>query len=176
MVEVTVGPAFTVKHDAHEPLPASGFVTVTFLVPVAAPDEMVTLAVREVAETNVVEFTVIPVPENAAFAPLTKPVPVTVTFWLVAPCPREEGLVDVTVGAMVTVKQFVHEPVWVSGFVTVTFRAPVVALDATVILAVSEVVETKLVEFTVIPAPEKAALAPLTKPVPVIVTFWLVAP
>ena len=73
------------KHDAHEPLPASGLVTVTLLAPVAAPEDTVTLAVSEVAETNVVEFTVIPVPENAALAPLTKPVPVIVTFWLVAP-------------------------------------------------------------------------------------------
>ena len=73
------------KHDAHEPLPASGLVTVTFLAPVAAPEDTVTLAVSEVADTKLVEFTVIPAPEKAALAPLTKPVPVIVTFWLVAP-------------------------------------------------------------------------------------------
>ena len=68
------------KQPPHEPLPASGLVTVTLPAPVAAPEDTVTLAVSEVAETNVVEFTVIPVPENAALAPLTNPVPVIVTF------------------------------------------------------------------------------------------------
>ena len=44
------------------------------------------LAVSCVALTNVVELTVIPVPENAAVAPVSKPVPVMVMVWLVAPC------------------------------------------------------------------------------------------
>jgi hypothetical protein len=38
----------------------------------------VTFAVREVAETNVVEFTVIPLAAKEAVAPLTNPVPVIV--------------------------------------------------------------------------------------------------
>jgi hypothetical protein len=45
-----------------------------------------------------VELTVIPVPENEATAPLTKLVPVMLMLWLVAPCPRELGFADVTVG------------------------------------------------------------------------------
>ncbi len=43
------------------------------------------LAVSEVALPNVVELTVIPVPEKVAAAPVTNPVPVIVMFWLVAP-------------------------------------------------------------------------------------------
>ena len=47
-----------------------------------------------------------PGPEKlaASAAPLTKPVPVIVTFWLVAPWSRLLGLVEVTVGAALTVK------------------------------------------------------------------------
>jgi len=35
--------------------------------------------------TQFVEFTVIPVPENETVAPLTKPVPLIVIGWFVAP-------------------------------------------------------------------------------------------
>ena len=52
----------------------------TSRAPVEALAETEMFAVSWVAETNVVEFTVIPVPENVAVAPLTKLVPVTVTF------------------------------------------------------------------------------------------------
>ena len=68
-----------------------------------------------------------------------KPVPVIVTFWLVAPWSQRRGLVEVTVGAALTVKTSVPVPVPASGLVTVTLRAPVVALPAIVMLAVSEV-------------------------------------
>ena len=44
-----------------------------------------------------------PVPLNATVAPFTKPVPVIVMFWLVAPCPLELGDVEVTVGPALTV-------------------------------------------------------------------------
>jgi hypothetical protein len=161
-----------VKQLAHDPFPASGLVTVTLRVPVVALEASVTFAVSEVAETNVVEFTVIPVPEKAAVAPLTNPVPVIVIDWLEAPWPRELGLVEDTVGPALTVKHPVHEPDCVSGFVTVTFREPVVAFEVSVTFAVSEVAETNVVEFTVIPVPEKDAVAPDTKFVPVIVMFW----
>jgi hypothetical protein len=43
-------------------------------------------------------------------------------------------------------------------------------------LAVSCVALTKVVELTVIPVPEKAADAPLTNPVPWMVTAWFDAP
>jgi hypothetical protein len=60
--------------------PASGLVTVTLRAPVVAPAVSVMFAVSEVELTNVVEFTVIPVPENAVVAPDWKPVPVIVMF------------------------------------------------------------------------------------------------
>ena len=60
---------------------ASPFVTVMLRNPVVAPVVMVMFAVTWVADTNVVEFTVMPVPEKAVarLPPLTNPVPVTVT-------------------------------------------------------------------------------------------------
>ncbi len=84
-MELTVGPVFTVKQLLHEPFPASGLVTVTFPAPVVAPAETVMLAVSEVEDTKVVEFTVIPDPEKADVAPEANPVPVIVMFWLLAP-------------------------------------------------------------------------------------------
>ena len=47
----------------------------------------VMFAVTDVALTNVVELTVIPVPENEAARPppFAKPLPVIVMFWFVAP-------------------------------------------------------------------------------------------
>ncbi len=81
-----------------------------------------------------------------------------------------------TVGPALTVKTLVPVPFPVSELVTVTLRAPVDAPEAIVILAVSVVAFTKAVELTVIPVPEKVATAPLMKPVPVIVMFWLIAP
>jgi hypothetical protein len=147
-------------------------------VPVVAFPATVMLAVSEVELTNVVEFTVIPVPENetASPEPLSKLVPVIVMFWLVAPCPRELGLVDVTVGPALTVNAPVAVATSPSGLVTETLRDPVPALPAIVMLAVSEVELTKLTELTVIPDPENPTVAPDTKLVPVIVIVWLVAP
>jgi hypothetical protein len=84
---VTVGAALTVKTPVPVPTPASPLVSVTLRVPVVAAPEIVMLAVTEVELTKVVEFTVIPVPENeaASGAPETKFVPVIVMLWLAAP-------------------------------------------------------------------------------------------
>jgi hypothetical protein len=118
----------------------------------------------------VTELTVTP-PENETVAPLAKLVPFTVTFWVV-PCATDDGLTEVTVGPLFTVKQ----PEQVAGaepslFVTLTLRAPVVAPELMVMLAVRWLEFTKVVEFTVIPVPENDAAAPFTKLVPVTVTF-----
>jgi hypothetical protein len=63
----------------------------------------------------------------------------------------------------------VQLPTPLSGFVTVTVRLPIVAFDATLIVAVSLVLEFHTVDATVTPGP-KPALAPETKPVPVMTT------
>src|ERR1019366_8111927 len=127
VVEVTVGAALTVKIPVPVPTPASGLVTVTFPAPVVAPEEIVMLAVSVVALTKVVELTVIPLPEKVAAAPLTNPVPVTVMFWLVAPSSREDGVVEVTVGAALTGEIPVPGAGGPSPLVTVTLRRPVLA-------------------------------------------------
>jgi hypothetical protein len=88
----------------------------------------------------------------------------------------ELGLVEVTVGTPLTVKTLVAVPVPASGLVTVKLRSPVVALELIVMLAVSCVALRKVVELTVICVPENALVAPLAKPVPVIVTLRLLAP
>ena len=75
-----MNPAFSVTAA----LPSLLF-TVTSRAPVVAPAVRVTLTVSWVDELNVVELTVIPVPENDTAAPDTNPVPVIVKFWFDAP-------------------------------------------------------------------------------------------
>jgi hypothetical protein len=178
LVEDTLGPVFTVNTPVPVPAPASGFVTVRSPAPVLAPAATVMLAVSDVPLTNVTEFTVIPAAENATVAPDTNPVPVIVMFWLVAPWPRDAGLVDVTVGAALTVNRPVPVAVLPSPLVMVTFRAPVAAAAEIETLTLNEVALTKVTELTVIPVPENEAAraAPLSKLVPVIVIVWLLAP
>ena len=62
----------------------------------------------------------------------------------------------------VTVKQPAHEPVPLSELTTVTVRTPVVVPGAIVMFAVSLPELTKVVEFTMTPAPN-LALAPARK-------------
>ena len=75
-----------------------------------------------------------------------------------------------------TLKQLVQEPAPPSALVAVILRVPVVAVEAMVRLAVSWVALTKVVELTVTPLPDTVTTAPLTKLVPVTVTFCAVAP
>ena len=96
----------------------------------------------DVADDTVTELTVTPVPENTAVALAWKPVPATTRFWLTAPCPREAGVTDVTVGGVTTVKPPVRLLAPLSGLVTVTSRGPTVAVEATVTLT------SNCVEFT----------------------------
>src|ERR671936_329917 len=98
---------------------------VTSRVPVLAFEAIVMFAVKWLAWLKVVELTVIPEPNDAASAgPLSKLVPVIVTFWLVAPCPREAGLVEDTVGGPLTVNAPLAVAVPAPGLVTVTSRGP----------------------------------------------------
>jgi hypothetical protein len=170
------GTALTVNPFVSVAVPASGLVTVTSRAPAAAFDATPTFTVSWVEELNVVEFTVIPEPENDTVAPDTNPVPVTVTFWFAAPCGRLFGLSEVTVGPLLTVNALFWVFTPPSGLVTVRFRFPVVAFDAIDTLTVNEVDDTNVVEFTVMPVPENDTVAPETNPVPVIVKFWLAAP
>jgi hypothetical protein len=151
-------------------------VTVTLLAAAAAVEATVTVAVSWVELTKVVELTVMPVPENEAVAPLTKPVPLIVMLWLLAPCPSELGLVEETVGAGLTVKPPLLVAVLPSPLVIDTSRGPVAADADTVTFALSWVALVKVIELTVIPDPNEAASEPLMKPVPVIVMAWLLAP
>ena len=152
----------------HEPAPASGFVTVTVYNPTAPPPLAIVMFTDRCDESvNVTVFTVILFELNDTVAPLTKFVPMTVTVSVVF-LGDDEGLVEVTVGPALTVKQPVHDPLPVFKLVTVTLRAPVVAPAAIVMLAVTWVALLNVVELTVMPVPENEAVAPLAKFVPVI--------
>ena len=158
-------------------MPVSGLVTVRLRRPVAAPAAIVAFTVSDVALFHVVEFTVMPVPENAAMAPFTKPVPVTVRLPVTGRV-AEVGATEATVGAALTMNTLAPVAVLPSPVVTVTLRAPVAAAPVIVMFAVSDVALTNVVEFTVMPAPENelASAGPLSNPVPVIVMFWPVVP
>ena len=146
----------------------------TVRLPRLAPDSIVMLAISSVEDLNVVELTVMPEP-NEDVAPLTKPLPLIATDSL-PPRSPELGLIDVTFGAASTVKAPDNESAPPSLFVTVTVRAPVLANELIEILAVSSVELTTVVDSTVMLDPEKDALAPLAKPVPLIVIDWPLAP
>jgi hypothetical protein len=158
-------------------VPPSGFVNVRSYVPVMlGPLFAFTLTLRWLESTKLTLFTVKP-PEMATVVPMTKFVPVIVKVTVV-PLATTSWLVEVgkmIVGAALTVKALLPVPVPPSGLVTVTLRAPVVALLAMVMLTVRLVELTKVVELTVIPAPEKDAAnpVPLTKPAPVTVMLPL---
>lgn len=111
---VGAGEAVTRKHPLQEPARPSGLVTVTSRAVVGASGATVRFARRAVLLTNVVLFTLMPVPEKERAAPEAKPVPLTVTSLPVVPRGKELGSVEETVGsgavvAVVTVKQL-QEP------------------------------------------------------------------
>src|SRR4051794_41139692 len=84
-----VGSASTVNVTC--PLPLSGLVTVIVRLPIGAPAAIVMLMSISLGPTNIVLFTLIPVPENVTVAPLTKLLPVITTSLLVAPRGRALG-------------------------------------------------------------------------------------
>jgi hypothetical protein len=143
---------------AHVNVPPSGFVTTT-LVNLSAADGALTLIVIWVALVKVVEFQAKPppAPVKVTVVPAWNPAPVMVTFTLLVPLATSCGLPlvgEVIVGPAFTVNPLVRVPVPLSGLVTVTSRAPVAAPAAMVMLAVTWVALFRMVELTVIPAPE----------------------
>lgn len=100
------------------------FVTLKSLVPGTALLATLILAVTTVELTQVVEWTVIPAP-NEAVAPFEKLVPLMVMSSFEAPWPRELGVLDVTLGAAAaTLKQAEHDLTPWSGFVTRMSQGP----------------------------------------------------
>jgi hypothetical protein len=95
--EVTVGAASTVNTLA-EPVPPSGFVTVTVCAPSVALAPTVTGTVSDVALTKVTAPRVMFASPNETVAPDSKPVPVMVTVVCAEPCPLALGDVEMTVG------------------------------------------------------------------------------
>jgi hypothetical protein len=108
-MEVIVGPATTVRQLAQVAVPPLPLVSVNVYAPVAEPALTVTFTVS-VEDMTAVTFPVTPVlgPVNFTLAGLRKPVPLTVTVTLVAPCPNVDGFSDVAVGAASIRRHPVH--------------------------------------------------------------------
>jgi hypothetical protein len=92
-----------------------------------------------------------------------------------APRSTAAGEIDAMDGFALTVKHDAHVTVPPSGFVTVTARAPVVAVGAMEIVALNEDGSTST-EPTLIPEPANETTAPSKKFVPLIVITWSVVP
>src|SRR5437016_1940862 len=87
----------------HVVVPPSVFVTVRLRSPTVVDDEAVTTAVSCVELTNAVELTVSPVPDSDTAAPLTNPLPFTVTDRLLVPWITAPGFSELTAGAVLTI-------------------------------------------------------------------------
>ena len=103
---------------------------------------------------------VTPVPEKATVAPRREPGAVHDDRPVGDPAASALGLSPETVGFALTEKHPVHFDVPVSGFVTVTSRAPIVALLATVTLSVKDVALLRVSELSVMPVPDHLTVTP----------------
>ena len=119
---------------------------------------------------------VTPVPVNETVAPVVNPAPLTTTVRWETPRASALGVSPEIVGFALTAKQPVHFDVPVSGLVTVTSRAPIVALLATVTLSVNDVALLRVSELSVMPVPDHFTVTPDWNPVPVTVTATCDAP
>ncbi len=176
LIDVSTGTALTVRQAEHVPVRRSGLVTLTLRAVGFAVGATVTLAVRLVGLLYVTEPTVTPVPVTATVAPLTKLEPPIAICWLVAPSGTVFGETPVTTGGPFTVKPLANVALAPDGSVTVTSRAPGVAVAATVTGTVSCVALVTVTGPVVTPLPEKATVEPATKPLPVTVTTRLLTP
>lgn len=171
VIEVSTGPVIA---NGRVLLAPPALVTATLMGPIAAALVLVMVAVMVVRFRTTTPLIETPVAAGlmTTFEPATKFVPVSTTF---ADVPRvsELGAIDVSVGAGGATTVNVPALVVPAGVVTVTFRAPKVAVGAMVKVVVI-VVAVTVNGPTVIPPPETfTAVAPV-RPVPVIVTFTTV--
>ena len=146
------------KQPEQVPVCVSGFVTITFTALAACAVVVPVIVVALTVETVRAE------PPNETVAPAWNALPEIVT-----PVPPAVGPVvgatPVTAGAGARyVKQLAHEPLCVSGFVTVTVTAPAACALVVPVMVVALIVET------VSPDPPNDTVAPPANPVPVIVT------
>jgi len=150
----------------------SGVVTFTVLRPVVAVGAIVNVAVTLVELTTVRPLTVIPVPETLIAVAPVRFAPVRVTGTAVPRMPAF-GLIEVRLGPAVMVKNtLLLTPL---GVVTVTFLAPVAAVDEIVKLAVKVVSFTTVRPLTVTPVAGVTVIADVVnRLVPVSVTATVV--
>jgi len=158
VTDATVGAGATyVKQPAQVPLCVSVFVTTTFTAPAACAVVTPVIVVALTVETVSAD------PPNETVAPVWNPVPATVTDVPPAVGPLV-GATDVTVGATTYAKHELHVPLCVSELVTTTFTAPASCDVVVPVIVVALIVETVRAE------PPKDTVAPLRKPLPVMVT------
>jgi hypothetical protein len=123
---------FTVNAELPDvPPPGAGLVTVTLNVPAAAMSAAVMDAVTCVEFTNAV---VLAPPLKFTTAPLTNPVPFTVSVNADPPAVALEGASDVMAGGGLVTAKFVdpEEPPPGAGLVTTTGNVPTAAMSAAV--------------------------------------------
>src|SRR5438105_7806342 len=173
-----IGGLFTaetrVRHPVQVPLWPLGLVTVTLRAPTVAVAEIVMGTSTSVDETKVTAPTVIPVPLKLTVGVLAKFVPRILTVKL-CPCVPFGGTTEVGLGPAetTTVKHPEHVPLCPLGLVTVTFRAPTVAVAEIVIGTSTSVEDTKVTAPTVIPVPLKITVGVPAKFVTRILTVKL---
>lgn len=155
--------------ELEAPPPGAGFVTTTAALPDAATSDARIAAVTCVALTNVV---VLLAPAKLTTAPLTKPVPFTVRVNAAEPAVVVLGTSGATItgtgfGATTLKLTELEAPPPGAGFVTTTAGVLTVVTSVARIAAVTCVALTKVVTLLL---PPKLTTAPLTKPVPLIVS------
>ena len=169
--------ALTIENPVSSaPVPPSELVTVIDRVLIVAFAATVTLTSISAALSTVTELMVIPVPEKTTDAPAAKPVPRTVTTLETEPTASEVGAALVGTGRTLTVRAPAVDDVPPSGLSTVTVRGPTAAATSAAMATVSWVSDWTVAAPTVSPVPLKDTVAPLWKPVPVMVNVRATAP
>ena len=166
---LTVNPAASKP----EPPPGGPFVTVTSRPPTAPAKAMLMLALICVKLVTVKEFTVISDPSASVVVPATKPVPVITTSRVCPRAPPAGAIVERVGVGFPTLNTLTSVAVPPPGgaFVTLTLRAPIIALAATEMFAIALVGDETVSVFTVMLTPKEAVVTPIAKLLPVIVTF-----
>jgi hypothetical protein len=165
----------TAKPATRQPEPPPGApLTIVTSHPLAAHVKArLMLALICVKLVTVNELTVISAPSVSALVPATKPVPVITTSRVCPRDPLDGAIAERTGEGFITLKTLTSVAVPPPGgaFVTLTARAPMIALAATDMFAVALVEVETAKEFTVTLTPKEAEVIPVAKFVPVMVTL-----
>jgi hypothetical protein len=150
----------------------AGVVTVTFLAPPDAPEEITRVAVTVVSFTTSMPVKLTPPPDTAIAVVPVRPVPVSVTAVGAPPRSAEAGVIDVSTGPVTVNVALLLDPPEVT---TYKCTAPKVAEAVLLMVAVIIVLLSKVTPLTLTPlaGAVMATVLPVVKLVPVRVTGTL---